>query len=54
VIHGNYYRSVSLAIQDAFQPDRLSYPAHGEKHVNTEIKDDGRSQARAFPEVRAF
>ena len=44
---------MSLAIQDAFQPDRLSYPAHGEKHVNTEIKDDGRA-GRHFPEIRAF
>jgi hypothetical protein len=53
VIHGNYYRSVSLAIQDAFQPDRLSYPAHGEKHVDTKIKDDGRAGSH-FPRDSGF
>jgi hypothetical protein len=46
VIHGNYDRSMGLAIQDALQSDRLSDLAHGQEHVKTEIKDDGRTVCR--------
>jgi hypothetical protein len=43
MIHGNYDRSVSFAIQNALQSDRFSDLAHGQNHVETEIKDDGRA-----------
>src|SRR5512137_1022057 len=43
MIHWNYDRSVSFAIQDALQSDRFSDLAHEQKHVETKIKDDGRA-----------
>jgi hypothetical protein len=41
MIHGYNDRSVRPAIQNAFQPDRLSYFAHGCSLVSMQIKDNG-------------